>query len=227
MCRLFCRVNKEFARSQATKAWVVVFQQTSWKYTVTGNQCPWGGGLLAGCLLIGIIPQRIIVCGTHADWTHNIFPSCKWSMTVLMNLKFGVWINPTKERRNAFHWKIHAEEQSCALGQLPRMETQEHTEKGHWWVLSHFLFFPLVLIKRLEEDQPCQNKTERTGLFCTGQGCPNQGLLDLWGNCRFIEISAWVQMWVRPCCQTTAKVRQICPANQQVPGLGAVCEGWK
>lgn len=177
MCRLFCRVNKEFARSQATKAWVVVFQQTSWKYTVTGNQCPWGGGLLAGCLLIGITPQRIIVCGTHADWTHNIFPSCKWSMTVLMNLKFGVWINPTKERRNAFHWKIHAEDQSCALGQLPRMETQEHTEKGHWWVLSHFLFFPLVLIKTWRRTRHAKVKQRELVYFAQDRDVPTK---DFW-----------------------------------------------
>lgn len=60
------------------------------KNTVTGNQHPWGGGLLAGCLLIGIILQQIIVCDTHTDWTHNIFPSCKWSVTVLMSMKLGV-----------------------------------------------------------------------------------------------------------------------------------------
>lgn len=74
-------------------------------------------------------------------------------------------------------------------GSAPRMETHEHSGKGHWWGLSHFLFLTLVLIKRLEEDQPCQKKMGRTGLFCTGQGCPNQGILDLKGNCRFIEIS--------------------------------------
>lgn len=52
-----------------------------------------------------------------------------------------------------------------------------------------FYFFPLHLIRRLEEDQPCQIKNGGVGLACTGQGCPNQGLLGLLGNCRFVEIS--------------------------------------
>lgn len=130
--------------------------------------------------------------------------------------EFEVWnLNKLKEgKKKCFHWKISVEEQSCALGQPPRMETHEHTEKGHWWVLSHFLFFPLVPIKRLEEDQPCQNKMGRTGSFCTGLGCPNQGLLDLWGNCRFIEISEFrcgsglaarqQQKWCRYAQQTSS-----------------------
>lgn len=37
----------------------------------------------------------------------------------------------------------------------------------------------------------------------------------------------WVQMWVRPCCQTTAKVVQICPANQQLLGWEQYAEGCK
>lgn len=115
----------------------------------------------------------------------------------------------------------------CPGSALKDGATWAHTERGHWWVLSHFLFLPLVLIKRLEEDQPCQNKVGKIGLFRTGQGCPNQGLLGLWGKCRFVEISEWVQMWVRPCCQKIAKVMQISPANQQLSGLAVVCEGCK
>lgn len=85
-----------------------------------------------------------------------------------------------------------------------------------------FYFFLLHLIKRLGEDQPCQIKNGRDGLARTEQGCPNQGLLGLLGNCRFIEISLeWVQVRVRPSCwQTLVKVMQKSPANRQFSELG-------
>lgn len=86
-----------------------------------------------------------------------------------------------------------------------------------------FYFFLLHLIKRLGEDQPRQIKNVSVGLARTGHGCPNQGLLGLLGNCRFIEISLeWVQMQVRPSCwQTIAKVMQMSPANRQFSGPGS------
>lgn len=190
MCRFFCRVNKEFARSQPTKAWVCSFPADILKIH---------------CHRQSVSLGRWPVSRVFTNWDHSATDNCLWHprwldpqyLPILQMVRdsfdeFEVWsLNKSREgKKKCFHWKMHVEERSCALGRPPRMETHEQTEKGHWWVLSHFLFVPLVLIKRQEEDQPCQNNTGRIGLFCTGQGCPKQGLLDLWRNCRFIEISA-------------------------------------
>lgn len=62
--------------------------------------------------------------------------------------EFEVWnLNKSTERQKTphFHWKLYAEEQSCALGQPPRMEPHGHAEREATpWGLSDFLVFPLV-----------------------------------------------------------------------------------
>lgn len=144
MCRFFCRVNKEFARSQPTKAWVVVFQQTSWKKHCHRQSASLG---------------RWLVSRVFTNWDHSGADNCLWHphwldpqyLPIMQMVRDSfdefevwVWINLWKEKK-CFHWKIYVEEQSSALGQPPRLEPHEHTEReATWWVLSDFLFFPLA-----------------------------------------------------------------------------------
>lgn len=74
-----------------------------------------------------------------------------------------------------------------SLQEWSHMSTQKESALGG--SCQTFYVFLLCLIKRLGEDQPCQIKNARVGLACPGHGCPNQGLLGLLGNCKFIEIS--------------------------------------
>lgn len=178
MCRFFCRVDKEFARSQPTKTRVVVFQQTSWKKHCHRQSASLG---------------RWPVSRVFTNWDHSAADNCLWHprwldpqyLPLLQMVhdsfdEFEVWsLNKSMEGE-----KMLPLDNICRRAELCPGSARKN---GATWVrrarglsvgsCQTFCFFLLPLIKRLGEDQPCPIKNGRVGLACTGQGCPNQGLL--------------------------------------------------